>query len=459
MQRAQSIFIAGILFLLGSGVASSGAQCSYSLNPTSASFSAAGGTGSTTVTTGSSCAWSASSVSSWIHSSSAMTGSGTANYSVDANTSTAGRSGTLVAGGASLSITQAGLPLTLATALDNTSLIWTTDSTYPWTGVTDVSYDGIDSAASGNHNVHDSTSWLQTTVVGPGFLSFWWFVSSDITDFLEFQIDGIQQDMISGADGDWSYRSYAIPAGTNTLTWQYVKGPYVTASDRAWVDQVIYTTNADISLQESLNTCGVIWSSGGNSNSTYWAGQTNVTHDGRSAARSGAIYHNQESWMQVIVTNVSDVSFWWQVSSETNSTIAALKFYINGALMRSISGEVSWQSNYFKLTGPINTLMWRYTNSIQSNPKGLNAGFVDQVVFSPPQKAFPFTLSTPQNLPDGTVKIPISGEVGCTCQISFSTNFTQWSVLSNFVTSGLTNLILDAGASNSSMRFYRTLSP
>src|SRR5206468_313910 len=151
---------------------------------------------------------------------------------------------------------------------------------------------------------------------------------------LEFYIDGVLQNHIEGGV-DWSYQSYSIPEGTNTLQWQYVKiDQHYAGSDQGWVDQVIYTTNPPMALQEALDACGVVWTSGGNTNPTYWAGETNVTHDGKSAAQSGAIYNNQESWMETVVSGVTNFSFWWKVSSETNYDF--LEFYTNGIFARRI---------------------------------------------------------------------------------------------------------------------------
>src|SRR5678815_2563422 len=113
--------------------------------------------------------------------------------------------------------------ISLGDALDNTNLVWVTSTNYPWFGTNDVTYDGVDAAGSGNRFVADSTSWLQTTAVGPGELSFWWNVTSDDADFLEFDINGLAQDSISGSDVIWNYRVYSIPPGTNLLRWQYVK--------------------------------------------------------------------------------------------------------------------------------------------------------------------------------------------------------------------------------------------
>ena len=86
-----------------------GGACSFSINPTSASFAAAGGSASVTVTTQAGCNWTAASNNSFITITSGASGagSGTVNYSVAANTSTA-RSGSLTIAGLTHSVSQAG---------------------------------------------------------------------------------------------------------------------------------------------------------------------------------------------------------------------------------------------------------------------------------------------------------------------------------------------------------------
>jgi Zn-dependent metalloprotease len=83
--------------------------CTFSINPTSASFAAAGGTASVTVTKAAGCTWSATSNSSFITITSGTPGSGngTVNYSVAANTGTA-RTGTMTIAGQTFTVTQAG---------------------------------------------------------------------------------------------------------------------------------------------------------------------------------------------------------------------------------------------------------------------------------------------------------------------------------------------------------------
>ena len=98
------------------------APCSFSINPTSGSFAAAGGTASVTVTTIAGCNWTAASNNSFITitSGASGSGSGTVNYSVAANTSTSSRSGSMMIAGLTFSVSQAGaLTRTLTVASAN----------------------------------------------------------------------------------------------------------------------------------------------------------------------------------------------------------------------------------------------------------------------------------------------------------------------------------------------------
>jgi hypothetical protein len=58
-------------------------------------------------------------------------------------------------------------------------------------------------------------------------------------------------------------------------------------------------------------------------------------------------------------------------------------------------------------------------------------------------------------------QMAVTGEVGCTCRVEFSTNLfsTNWTTLTNFQTASASNIVVDVGASNSLQRFYRTVSP
>jgi hypothetical protein len=98
-------------------------SCGYSLNQTGQSFSATGGGGSFSISTGSGCGWTATSGVSWITvtAGTSGTGSGTVSFSVDANTSSAPRSGFINAGGLTFSVTQSGVQLVCDYSLSTTN--------------------------------------------------------------------------------------------------------------------------------------------------------------------------------------------------------------------------------------------------------------------------------------------------------------------------------------------------
>ena len=108
-----------------------GGTCSFSINPTSASFAASGGSASVAVTTQAGCNWIAVSNNSFITitSGASGSGSGTVNYSVAANGSTA-RSGSMTIAGLTFGVSQAGISGGCTNAIVNPGF---ETGTTPWT--------------------------------------------------------------------------------------------------------------------------------------------------------------------------------------------------------------------------------------------------------------------------------------------------------------------------------------
>lgn len=150
----------------------------------------------------------------------------------------------VVVSNASGSVTSAVARLTfwppLATAL-NTNLTWTTGGTKPWLVHDSVTHDGAYAARSGGIT-NNQTTWIQTELTGPGLLSFWWKVSSEVGyDFLKCFMDGVQVAAIAG-EVDWERRLVCLGAGTHTLRWEYAKDDLVNSGqDAGWLDEVSFT--------------------------------------------------------------------------------------------------------------------------------------------------------------------------------------------------------------------------
>ncbi len=138
----------------------------------------------------------------------------------------------------------------VAQALDDCSLVISNGGNLAWSAQTAVSKDGVSSARSGGIG-HSQETWMQTTVTGPGALSFWWKVSSEsCCDPLNFYIDGVSQADIRG-EIHWQQKAYSITSGTHTLKWRYAKDGSVTnGTDAAWVDQVQWTPAERVFLSD-----------------------------------------------------------------------------------------------------------------------------------------------------------------------------------------------------------------
>jgi hypothetical protein len=170
-------------------------------------------------------------------------------------------------------------------------------------------------------------------------VTFRWKVSSEEDyDFLEFLVSGTVMTSISG-EQDWQERVFEVPAGANTLTWRYVQDASVKEGYSAgWLDSVVWEpgkTLPDFIVQSiTLNPATVpaghpitytvtvrnqgeeggdavgaphlLFTTGGDAE---WFIQPLVKYDGEGAAQSGAITHNQQSWLKTVVTGPGTISF------------------------------------------------------------------------------------------------------------------------------------------------------
>jgi Leucine-rich repeat (LRR) protein len=121
------------------------------------------------------------------------------------------------------------------------NLAWQSWGNAPWFGETTNTHNGLPAAQSG-HITDSQDSWLETSVTGPGQLTFWWKVSSETNyDFLQFYLNGtLQTNPISG-EVNWQKQTFNLGNGTQTLAWRYVKDVNNSAgSDAGWLSEVAF---------------------------------------------------------------------------------------------------------------------------------------------------------------------------------------------------------------------------
>ena len=137
-----------------------------------------------------------------------------------------------------------GLPPGLAA--DAPALTWTTSSNYPWYGQTLVAKDGTNAAQSsvGATLQNSSDSWLETSVTGPGTLSFFWKASSATnSDYLTLLVNSNELAGRISGQADWRPVVVLLGAGPQTLRWNFRRffGYDTNAQNSVWLDSVKFT--------------------------------------------------------------------------------------------------------------------------------------------------------------------------------------------------------------------------
>jgi len=235
----------------------------------------------------------------------------------------------------------------------------------------------------------------------------------------------------------WIFNDADVPGATNdTLSITNLQltqsGSYQLLASNSYdaVLSKLVSVIATVPFSEALEASNITWSS---TNSIPWFGQPNVTHGDTTAAQSGSIGHNQETTLQSSLTGPGQLSFWWKVSSQTNTD--TLQFKINGVVEATISGEVDWQQLTFYLGSGTNLLQWRYSKGA-TGAAGQDAGWLDQVAYltNPPpvilanDASFGFRSN---NFSFNTRAVP-----GQIVVIEATTDFTTWTAIQTNVATG-----------------------
>jgi len=237
-------------------VTSATSPSSLTITPSSRIHTSAAATGQT-IGISANVSWTATESLSWvtITGGSSGSGNGTVTYSVEENSGSARFGSLMVSGGGitrNFTVSQAessSVTNTLGGAVDERTLSWSTSGAAGWFPQSLSTHDGVDAAQSGDIG-DNQESTIQTTITGPGELSFWWKVSSESDyDYLNFYIDGVLQSGRISGEVIWQQKSVELSSGLHTAQWVYAKDESVSdGDDSGWVDQVVYTPETVVTL-------------------------------------------------------------------------------------------------------------------------------------------------------------------------------------------------------------------
>jgi V8-like Glu-specific endopeptidase len=262
----------------------------------------------------------------------------------------------------------------LAQAVDEESLTFTTSGDGAW-GVDTVTYYFDNDSAASPVITHDEDASFETAVSGYTSVKFYWKVSSESSyDYLKFYIDGVLQDQVSGTV-DWTQQSYSVSSGSHTLKWTYAKDYSVSSgSDKGWVDKLELGAGGGSGdpIAEAVDAPTLTFSLSGDED--WYVTTADSVYGGSSVTIPSALNHNESSIMETTISGVTQIQFYWKVSSESGYDY--LKFYIDGVLQDQISGTVAWTQKTYSVSSGSHTLKWEYDKDY-SVSSGSDAGWVD----------------------------------------------------------------------------------
>ena len=183
---------------------------------------------------------------------------------------------------------------------------------------------------------------------------------------------------VKTATGEGFYTWTPSAAGTYTLTHRTTKDGIPVGETLTATFTVTSPSAPMDSLGTALDNTALAFGTDGNAS---WFVQSDEFHSGRSAARSGAIDHGEETCLTTTVSGAGTLSFWWKVSSERNYD--KLSVSVDDVERADISGEQDWARKTVSVTGNgAHTVVWTYRKD-GSVSGGSDCGWMDQVVWTP----------------------------------------------------------------------------
>ena len=205
-----------------------------------------------------------------------------------------------------------------------------------------------------------------------------WVKISSPSDYLHFTVDSVYLDTI-------------LPIHTKTAVLKLEVAPdaclYSSADLHLIAGSGLYRSGKTVLetiglLMEDWETNGFTtfpWIFGGVAD---WVIDT-IHYAGRYSARSGVIYNNSTSRLEVTLSVGKDdsISFYTKVSSEQDYDW--LHFFIDDVPLGQWSGEQGWQRAAYPVTAGTHTFKWWYVTDV-SILNGSNAGWIDNIEFPAP---------------------------------------------------------------------------
>ena len=146
----------------------------------------------------------------------------------------------------------------LGVAVNATNLVWTTSGSYQWFPETNTNHNGIAAAQSATPPF-PQYSTLQSSVTGPGTLTFWAECSQFFDTYIFSASGSYGQTVFIPPFAQWVQETVYLGTGTQSLQWLFQKSPFgSTGLDAVWLDQVSFVAGATHATITSISSNQIV---------------------------------------------------------------------------------------------------------------------------------------------------------------------------------------------------------
>ena len=258
------------------------------------------------------------------------------------------------------------------------------------------------------------TDWFDSETATATFTREWYTVEQPVIEPSETTFGNVSQEVAISCETDGATILYTTDGSDPAVNGREYKHPfdiYQSCTVRAiavkydWKDSAESTVT--FTRSESLSEAANLYGYTMETDETHpWTVVTDVSHDGVSSVRSGAIGNSDTTYLQASVRKAGTVSFWWKAQSEEaevedNETYwyDYGAFLVDGVVKARIAGhDTGWQYVSVDVAGGgKHTLRWEYSKD-GATSYSPDCVWLDQVQWTPADGSG-FTMTTPEQVP------------------------------------------------------------
>ena len=256
--------------------------------------------------------------------------------------------------------------------------------------------------------------WFESETTTATFTREWYTVEQPVVEPSGMTFGNVSQEVSISCETVGATILYTTDGSDPAVNGREYKHPfdiYQSCNVRAiavkydWKDSAEAT--ATFTRSESLSEAANLYGYTMETDETHpWTVVTDVSHDGVSSVRSGAVGNNGTTWVQASVKKAGTVSFWWKAAcEEADEEEGADGYYDYGAFLvddvvvaRIAGHDGEWHYASHEVTsGGKHTLKWEYRKD-GATSYAPDCVWLDQVQWTPADGSG-FTMTTPEQVP------------------------------------------------------------